>query len=138
MERRVDRLGERPDGQRFRESGHALEQHVAAGEKTDEKSVNHVFLTDDASRDLARDILYETGISRRSDLSSSSQGAVGVKCRTRLRCPSNLQCRDRSAAPPSSASYPALKGRCPSPSSYVSANSDQRLDQRQFARRKWP
>ena len=65
MERRVDRLGERADGQRLRQTGHALEQNVSAGEKTDEQSVNHVFLTDDAPRDLARDILYQPRIRRR-------------------------------------------------------------------------
>ena len=63
--RRVDRLGERAHRERLREAGHALEQHVAAGEKTDEQSVDHVVLTDDASRHLPRDILHESGIRRR-------------------------------------------------------------------------
>jgi hypothetical protein len=76
---------------------------VAAREKTDEKSVDHVLLTDDAPRDLARHILYETGISRRSDL-SSSQSAVDVKCRTGPRRYTNLQCRDRRAGLPSPSS----------------------------------
>ena len=65
MERRVDRLGERADGQRLRQPGHALEQHVSAGEKTDEQPVDHVVLTDDAPRDLARDILDQPRIRRR-------------------------------------------------------------------------
>jgi hypothetical protein len=32
---------------------------VAAGEKTDEQSVDHVVLADDATRHLTRDVLYQ-------------------------------------------------------------------------------
>jgi hypothetical protein len=52
-----DRLGERADRERLRQPGHALEQDVAAGEKADEQTVDHVFLSDDAQRDLAADVL---------------------------------------------------------------------------------
>jgi hypothetical protein len=48
MERRVDRFGERPNRQRLREPGHSFEEDVAAGEKSDEKPVDQVLLTDDA------------------------------------------------------------------------------------------
>ena len=60
LEGRVDRLGERAHRERLRQSGHALEQHVAAGEKADEQPVDHVVLADDAPRDLARDVLDES------------------------------------------------------------------------------
>jgi hypothetical protein len=64
MEGRVDRLGERAHRERLGEARHALEQHVTAGEKTDQQSIHHVVLTDDAARDLSRHILHESGIRR--------------------------------------------------------------------------
>jgi hypothetical protein len=65
MERRIDRLGERADSQRFRETGNSLEQNVSAGEKADEQPIHHVILSDDASCDLPRDILNQPRVRRR-------------------------------------------------------------------------
>ena len=39
--------GERAHGQRLGEAGHALEQHVAAGEQRDEQALEHRVLADD-------------------------------------------------------------------------------------------
>ena len=69
VEGRVDRLGERPHGQRLGQSRHALEQHVAAGEQADQQPVDHVVLADDALGDLTRDFLNELGIRRVGNLS---------------------------------------------------------------------
>ena len=63
-ERRVDRLGERAHRERLREPRHALEQHVAAREKTDEQSLDHVLLSHNAAGDLSTDVADETGINR--------------------------------------------------------------------------
>ena len=65
MERRVDGLGERSHRERLRQSGHALEQHVTAREKTDEQAIDHVVLADDAARHLPRDVLHQSRIRRR-------------------------------------------------------------------------
>ena len=70
-EARGDRLGEGPHGERLRQPGHSLEQHVPPGEDADEQPVDHVLLTHDAQRDLAADVLNEAGIrGRRRRLSS--------------------------------------------------------------------
>ena len=55
----LDRLGERLHRERLREAGHALEQHVAAGEQPDEQPLDHVVLADDAAGDLFEDRLDE-------------------------------------------------------------------------------
>ena len=65
VERRVDRLGERADGQRLRQTRHSLEQNVSAGEKADEQPIDHVVLTDDTPRDLTRNVLNQPRIRRR-------------------------------------------------------------------------
>src|SRR5215831_4215493 len=69
MERRVDRLGQRAHGQRFRQTGYAFEEDMSAGEKADQQPVDHVVLSHDASRDLPRDVLNESRIRRGRDLS---------------------------------------------------------------------
>jgi hypothetical protein len=43
----VDRLGEAIDEQRLGQTGHALQEQVATGEKGDEQSLYHNILTDD-------------------------------------------------------------------------------------------
>ena len=65
LERRVDRLGERSHRERLGQPGHALEQHVAAGEQADQQPVDHVVLADDPPRDLPRDVLHQSRIRRR-------------------------------------------------------------------------
>ena len=55
----MDRLGERAHRQRLRQSRHALEQDVSAGEQADEQPLDHVLLADDALPDLAHDRLHE-------------------------------------------------------------------------------
>src|SRR4029079_6535251 len=70
---------------------------------------------------------------RRRDLSRSSQGAVDVKCRTRLRRSQTCNVGTAESASPSKRSYPALARRCPAPSTYVT--SAQRLQCCQLSRR---
>ena len=53
--------------ERLREAGHALEQHVAAGEQADEQALDHVVLADDAARDLFEDRLHQRRVRRRGD-----------------------------------------------------------------------
>ena len=38
---RVDRVGERLDGERLGQAGHAFEQHVAVGEQADQQPLDH-------------------------------------------------------------------------------------------------
>ena len=64
-ERRADGFGERAHGERFRETRHTLEEYVTSGEEADQQPVDHIVLTDDATRDLTRHVLNEAGISRR-------------------------------------------------------------------------
>ncbi len=54
MRRKVRRDGLRQglDRQRLGEAGHALEQHVAAGEQADQQPVDQVALADDHVADL--------------------------------------------------------------------------------------
>ena len=51
-ERGIQSIGQRPDGQRLGEPGHALEQQVAAGEQRDEDSLEHRVLAHDDAPDL--------------------------------------------------------------------------------------
>ena len=51
-ERAVERVGERADDERLREAGHALEQHVAAGEQAEQQPVQHLVLADQDLADL--------------------------------------------------------------------------------------
>ena len=44
---RLHRRGERADGQRLGESGHAFQQDVAVGQQADEQPVHELFLADD-------------------------------------------------------------------------------------------
>ena len=55
--RAAEHLGERLDGQRLGEAGHALEQHVAAGEQRDEQALEHRVLADDDALDLVQRVL---------------------------------------------------------------------------------
>ena len=59
VERGVDRLGQRAHRERLGQAGHALEQHVTAGEQADQQALDHVLLADDAPRDLLKDALDE-------------------------------------------------------------------------------
>jgi len=76
MERGIDRLSERSHRERLGETGHTLEQHVAAGEQADEQSVDHVVLADHATRDLPRDVLHESRIRGGGDLCSHDRTRV--------------------------------------------------------------
>src|SRR5262249_22710762 len=51
-EGRLDRLGERLDGECLGEPRHAFEQHVAVGEEPDEQPIDEGALADDDGRDL--------------------------------------------------------------------------------------
>ncbi len=51
------RVAERAHGERLGQTGHALEEHVAAGEQADEDALEHVGLPDD---DLAH--LVDEGV----------------------------------------------------------------------------
>ena len=53
----AEHLRERLDGQRLGEAGHALEQHVAAGEQRDEQALEHRVLPDDHALDLVQRLL---------------------------------------------------------------------------------
>ena len=47
VEGAAEHVGERPHGQRLGEPGHALEQHVTAGQQRDEHALEHRVLADD-------------------------------------------------------------------------------------------
>ncbi len=49
--------GERLDGERLGQPGHALEQHVAAGEQRDEQALEHRVLADDHALELVERLL---------------------------------------------------------------------------------
>ena len=70
LEGRVDRLGERADGQRLGEAGHALEEDVAAGQQADQQALDHRVLPDDALAQLLRDPFRELAAGRRARRSS--------------------------------------------------------------------
>ena len=53
-ERAAEDVGQRPDGQRLGQAGHALEQHVAAGEQADQQPLEHRVLADDDALDLVQ------------------------------------------------------------------------------------
>ena len=53
----AEHAGERAHGERLREAGHALEQHVAAGEQGDEDLLEHVVLADDDPLALPQGLL---------------------------------------------------------------------------------
>ena len=50
-------LGERAHGQRLGQAGHALQQHVAAGQEADEQALEHRVLADDDALDLVERLL---------------------------------------------------------------------------------
>ena len=52
-----ERLGQGLDGERLGEAGHALDQHVAAGEQADQQAVEQVVLADDDLAQLGLDPL---------------------------------------------------------------------------------
>ena len=56
-ERAAHDVGERADRQRLGEAGHALEQHVAAGQQRDEQPLEHRVLADDDALDLVQRLL---------------------------------------------------------------------------------
>ncbi len=58
LEAGSDGLGDSADRHRLGEARHAFEQDVAAGEQPDQDTLYHVFLADDAPRDL---IQYRVG-----------------------------------------------------------------------------
>ena len=53
----AEHVGERLDGQRLRQPGDALEQHVAAGEQRDEQALEHRVLADDHALELVQGVL---------------------------------------------------------------------------------
>ena len=55
FERPVEDVGQRLDRQGLGESGHALEQQMAAGEERDEDPLEHGVLADDDAPDLVED-----------------------------------------------------------------------------------
>ena len=59
LEAGADRVGERPDGERLGQAGHALEQDVAAAEQADEDPLDHLALADDDLADLGGEQLDE-------------------------------------------------------------------------------
>ena len=59
LELGVQRIGHGLDRQRLGQAGHALEQHVAAGEQADEDALDHVALPDDDLLHLAEQPLGE-------------------------------------------------------------------------------
>ena len=50
-------LRERAHGQRLGQAGHALQQHVAAGQEADEQALEHRVLADDDALDLVERLL---------------------------------------------------------------------------------
>ena len=56
VERQVERVGQRPHHQRFREPWHALQQAVAAGKHADQQFLDHLPLADDDLAELASDL----------------------------------------------------------------------------------
>ena len=52
LERAAEHVGDGLDRERLGEAGHALEQHVAAGEQRDEQALEHPLLADDHALDL--------------------------------------------------------------------------------------
>jgi hypothetical protein len=61
-ELRADGVAERAHRQRLRESGHALEQDVAATEQADEDALDHVGLADDHLADLGHQVVDEAAL----------------------------------------------------------------------------
>ena len=59
LEPAVDGVGEASDRQRLGQAGHALEQHVAPAEQTDEQPVQHILLADDDFAQLGEEALDE-------------------------------------------------------------------------------
>ena len=55
LERPAEDLGEGLDGQGLGQTGHALEEEVAAGQEADEDSLEHLVLADDDPPDLEHD-----------------------------------------------------------------------------------
>ena len=53
----AEHLGQRLDGQRLGQAGHALEQHVAAGQQRDEQALEHRVLADDHPLELIQRVL---------------------------------------------------------------------------------
>ena len=116
-ERAAHDLGERAHRQRLGESGHALEQHVAAGEQRDEQALEHRVLPDDDALDLVQRLLE--GLTGKASLVVVGRqvmliggGPFGGMSQTRRR----NQYRDSSApaarktiAPPLNA---AVSSRC--------------------------
>ena len=59
-ERAADDVRQRLDGGGFGQSGHALEQHVAAREKRHEQALQEMVLSDDEPPELEQDLLHDT------------------------------------------------------------------------------
>jgi hypothetical protein len=55
----VDGVGEAADRQRLRQSGHALEEHVAPAEQPHEQPVQHILLTDNNFPELGEESFDE-------------------------------------------------------------------------------
>ena len=66
-ERAADRRRQGLDGQGLRHAGHALEQHVAAGQQGDEHALDQAVLADDDPLDLEQHPLQPGGVDRRRD-----------------------------------------------------------------------
>ena len=56
LERRLDRLGERRDRERFGKSGNALDENVLVAEQGQQQAVDELLLPDDDLADLAADL----------------------------------------------------------------------------------
>ena len=61
LEAQVKAVGHRLDRQRLGQAGHALEQHVTAGQQSDEDALHHGALADDHLADLGEEALRERG-----------------------------------------------------------------------------
>jgi hypothetical protein len=47
MKAGLNRCGQRADGKRLRQTGHAFQQHMAVGKQPDQQTVNELFLAND-------------------------------------------------------------------------------------------
>ena len=102
--------GERLDRQRLGQAGHALEQHVAAGEQRDEQPLEHRVLADDDALDLVERLLERAA---RASLAAAAvrslvgTGSSGSPFRRQMRRPNQAQGHARRPASSSTSAPPA-------------------------------
>ena len=88
LERAAEHVGDGLDGERLGEAGHALEQHVPAGEERHEQPLEHPFLADDHALDLEeRGLERGVRLARRvvlAALDGAQRGFVGAHGRVGL------------------------------------------------------